>query len=567
MATNPRSGHKSIPADSPELHTLTSHSIISGVATPSTSTTPAPAHPLMSPGLVASSFMEELSLQDPDPLHIPTATPFSSVTFPVSPSPYTLYACPKCLATLTLLTTTEYGYTRKFYTRLVYQNCKTYSESLPELLRPTFNKLYNLYKPLNDPEFHTPGNACPGHTLDFPGEDAEEKASHHAALYCVQAHSVNRVVEEACNRHRLCYCCGRERIGQFQDPESHLSCMSQGKTCKHPLTSPACIANTCCHPYLPNNSLWHADAFQFHLQNSPYSTKASSFYSALSRSFGFRCGSSSSAIHQNYNRLRKSWLQTTAPFFSLPMDAPGKLVDAHRCSFCIRGTTPLARAELHIRARDARAPRKREFTAPSPLPSTCQILLPPIYCIGQAHLVPSSTISPPPPPAPPTTTTHQARNRRRRRNVAQHPGHFLQDTALILQEMLSFGESFRHPSSHSSETPFLDDWGNILNIGAGHPPTTTFQPTREDTTVRHHYNNLVYTLKRHLQAGCLAVLSVDKGPGMVILSTNLLDALYGQYSRQLCPEPTTTDAYLKRLLINPLEGTPKGGPECKCGLC
>ena len=174
--------------------------------------------------------------------------------FPLRPPQNTRYPCARCIATATILTTTEKKYTDQIQLRIRNRTLEDYEQSLPNCLRKRFHDIYiTLTQGIPN---HRESEGCP-----LSAQQEKRTAFSQAAptrMTHEQANGLSSAVITACKQHNLCAKCGRSRTPASE--RFHRMCRADPRNCP-PRREPDCINRTCKHTLHPMPSLWRADEF------------------------------------------------------------------------------------------------------------------------------------------------------------------------------------------------------------------------------------------------------------------------------------------------------------------
>ena len=173
---------------------------------------------------------------------------------PLRPIQSTRYPCARCLATATILTTTEKKYTEQLQIRMRNKTLEEYTNSLPSCLRGRFRDIYNtLTQGIPN---HQESAGCP-----LSLQEEKRTAFQQAAPNKIsqeQLRAISKAVVTACKQHNLCAKCGRTRTPQTE--RFHRFCRADARNCP-PHKTPDCFNHTCNHPLHQHPSLWRTDEF------------------------------------------------------------------------------------------------------------------------------------------------------------------------------------------------------------------------------------------------------------------------------------------------------------------
>ena len=164
------------------------------------------------------------------------------------------YPCARCIATATILTTTEKKYTEELTIRIRNRTLDEYEKYLPSSLRKRFRDIYNtLTEGIPN---HTESDGCP-----LSAQQEKRAAFHQAApskMSPEQANGLNSAIVTACKQHNLCAKCGRTRTPATE--RFHRTCRADPRAYP-PRKEPDFINKCCRHPLHPQPSLWRSHEY------------------------------------------------------------------------------------------------------------------------------------------------------------------------------------------------------------------------------------------------------------------------------------------------------------------
>ena len=191
----------------------------------------------------------DLLSQQRKPRKIQNLRPIRSTKFP----------CAKCVATATILTTTEKKYTDELTVRVRNKSLEEYERSLPTCLRKKFHDTYTVLT--EGIPNHQESLGCPLHA-----NPEKRQAFHQAApnkMTDGQRNALFSSILTACKVHHLCGRCGRIRTPKTE--RFHQKCSANPRNCP-PLRTQECVNNTCAHGLHTQPSLCRSEEFTLQMK-------------------------------------------------------------------------------------------------------------------------------------------------------------------------------------------------------------------------------------------------------------------------------------------------------------
>ena len=183
-----------------------------------------------------------------------------------------------------------------------------------------------------------------------------------------------------------------------------------------------------------------------------------------------------------------SFLLRESGLSAIPDSLQSDIYNNHSCNICDTKVTPEEKSLVHHNTISKYLNIIKDITPPLPMPTEWTYKPPPIFIPVTANLA----------------------------------------TALKLQQILEYGITFQ-PQQKSNPQPFLSPFEHLLKLSTNTPPLTHFLTDNKRQATYDKYNKLLTDLKQALKKEQLSIVSCDKGPGLLLIENNSLQALYKQY--------------------------------------